>query len=241
MTLNFIAGLRATSATGVIGVRCGSQSISSQTYTVAVTVNSETVLSFIKINYVIFNTEQSKFASNGGYFEPQSLTVATPRYHKIHSDFAPIVYELAGFDSIVLRGKKKLHLDVAIDSDYILGFRTNYDIDEISIFFLTIGQRMNLACASCPLKVVHNRSCIAACPSGTYLYDRYTLTGKSCLTCSAKVYEKLNDAGTACVCESGYAKNEKGICTSIIITIPTGTLGSTTTTTVTNSTTTVKN
>ncbi len=48
--------------------------------------------------------------------------------------------------------------------------------------------------------------CIDSCPSNTYPFVDYVKGGKSCLTCSSKLNETINEFNTGCVCLEGMQR-----------------------------------
>jgi hypothetical protein len=67
---------------------------------------------------------------------------------------------------------------------------------------------MNYICISCPNNYAYTQICEPQCPSNTYPYTQYKEGGKSCLACSLKVHEILNNESTGCNCMEGYIYNE---------------------------------
>ena len=77
--------------------------------------------------------------------------------------------------------------------------------------YLTIGQKTNNVCNKCN-NFIFQEQCVDVCPSFSYPFLGYINGGKSCLTCSPKVHEELNDKKTGCKCISSYIRNGTGIC-----------------------------
>ena len=69
----------------------------------------------------------------------------------------------------------------------------------IRILFLTIGQKSDKICESCNNFIFGNK-CVNVCPSESYAYFGYINGGKSCLTCSKKMKEEINNEKTGCRC-----------------------------------------
>ena len=128
--------------------------------------------------------------SSGGGFEPEN-NLLDPIHKKVHKNFVPINYYLLGFDRIKLEKNRKFHLHIEIDSDFIFSARSDSEIEFIRLIYLTIGQKTDNICNECN-NFIFNENCIDQCPSSTYPFLGYTNGGKSCLSCSVKMNEKIN-------------------------------------------------
>lgn len=165
--LNYINGLQASSAQRVYEVNISAASKSVSSYTVSVRVNAATTLTYLRMDYIIYNTEISLFSSGGGYYA--SSNIVGPYYQKIHKNFLPIQYKLLGFQSIRVANQNEIHLDINIDDDTILGVSgdSTHPLANARVVYLTIGQKSNLVCASCPNLFIYQKSqnCITNCPA----------------------------------------------------------------------------
>lgn len=88
------------------------------------------------------------FSSGGGFFASK-LASGSPIYINVHSSFAPVVYNMLGFDVISVQSSRTLYLNMNIDSDNILEISSVKGIDYIRGVYLTVGQRMRDVCSQC--------------------------------------------------------------------------------------------
>ena len=227
--LNYINGIKATSAQKVYEVSTSSVSRSASTYTVEVTVNPNTNLTYLRLDYIIYNTNLSLFASGGGFYS--NTNIFNPIYMKVHGNFLPVNYNLMGLQGIRIANQTQISLNLDIDRDNILTISTTAILSAANIVYLTIGQKTNLVCAACPEKFIYRESCIDSCPEQAYPYASYVTGGSSCLTCSPKVFEVINPQNSGCICLSGYSFNSRRQCALTLTT----TTSVTTITTTTNS------
>lgn len=120
---------------------------------------------------------------------------------------------MMGIDKISLKDSFQLYIN--IDDDYILETWSNSGIPSLRVVYLTIGEKSNKVCSRCN-NFIYRDSCLDSCPfENTYPYEGYEIGGKSCLTCSLKVFERLRDDRTGCECVDGTARNSLGICSKI--------------------------
>ena len=110
--------MQASSSQRVYEVNVNPNSKSETTYTIAISANPATTLTYLRVDYIIYNTEISLFSSGGGYYT--SSNFVGPYYQKIHKNFLPIQYKLLGFQSIRIANQDQIKLDINIDQDTIL-------------------------------------------------------------------------------------------------------------------------
>ncbi len=73
---------------------------------------------------------------------------------------------------------------------------TGQKFDILGVTYLTIGQQPSKICQNCTNQWIDSTSCDASCPNNTYPYTGYANGGKSCLTCSPKLNETINEFNT---------------------------------------------
>ena len=96
-------------------------------------------MQYLKVDYIIYNTEISLFSSGGGYYAASNII--GPYYQRIHKNFLPIQYKFLGFERIRISDQDQIKLDINIDNDTILEVSGNRD-DPLRygrIVYLTIG------------------------------------------------------------------------------------------------------
>jgi hypothetical protein len=147
------------------------------------------------------------FSSGGGY--ESELELSSPIYKKVHKNFIPINYRLLGFDKITLLSNNRLNLNINIDLDYILEIESKTGVEFIRIVYLTIGQKTSKVCEECG-NFIFREMCIDNCPDYSYPYMKYINGGKSCLTCSSKIKEEINEERNGCKCIEGFSRNNIG-------------------------------
>jgi hypothetical protein len=72
------------------------------TYTVTVASSPTTTISYIKISFIMYNLNNTLFASDGGFIL-STLSSSSPVYVKIHNNFAPLKYWIVGIDNIEIK------------------------------------------------------------------------------------------------------------------------------------------
>ena len=124
-----------------------SLSISENTYKIKIEVNPATTVAYLKVDYIIYNTELSLFSSGGGFFS--SSDFVGPDYQKLHRFFLPIHYSFLGFQSIEIRNQDSLRLKMSIDEDAILEISGDQEnpLHFGRVTVLTIGVKSNFVCS----------------------------------------------------------------------------------------------
>lgn len=230
--MTFITGIRANSTQAIYAINSTVIQKFQDSFLVSVVNDPATSLTYLKVDYVIFNTNLSLFSSGGGFYA--AADIQRPYYTKVHRSFVPINYMLLGFDKIRISGPKQFSLEISIDQAYILGIQAINKLAYAEVVYLTIGQKTNIVCSSCPATYIYFETCIATCPISTYAYSGYANGGQSCLSCSAKVNEQLNPQRTGCICLDGFTRSATtNECVSANL-IAGGTVIITNTTTITN-------
>ena len=164
--LNFITGLRATSASNTYYIDVSNNGATNSSFDVTVAPLGDTSISVIQVSYAIFNLKSSYFASGGGQIN--NLNYIGSSYKKVHGSFAPIIYILYGFNSIKISKLTSLNIQFYFDSDYVMETYTGQNFDILGVTYLTIGQHPNQVCQNCTNKWIFSTSCSASCPSNTY-------------------------------------------------------------------------
>lgn len=147
LSLNFINSLTASSAS-TYSINCSAASKTETAYTVSIALSPETSVSYIKVDYLIYNLNLTQFASDGGFFST-SLAPDAPLYIKFHNNFAPILYWFVGIDTLVLGKDKALTFGFDLDKDYVLGVHSGGKIDNIKFIYVGMGQKMVDICGNC--------------------------------------------------------------------------------------------
>lgn len=209
--LNLVNGMVAGSAVSLYSFNISSPSINTSDYNIIVSVDKDVFVSYLKLDFLLYNLRTSLFASDGG-FTTSGLTTTNPIHIHAHHNFAPIRYFMSGWDSLKLTDNS-LMINFDLDKDMVISITTPKAIALLRAVYLTVGTRMNEVCSQCGTTTFAiDDLCVGACPFATYAYQEYKRGGQSCLSCSAKLNETLNKVGTGCVCIDGFTRTSMGSC-----------------------------
>lgn len=145
--LNLVNGVLADSAVSVYAFNISSPSINSSDYSIVVSVDKDVNVSYLKLDFLLYNLRTSLFASDGG-FTTSGLTTANPIHIQAHHNFAPIRYLMIGWDSLKL-ADNSLMMGFDLDKDMVISITTPKAIALLRAVYLTVGTRMSEVCSQC--------------------------------------------------------------------------------------------
>lgn len=145
--INLVNGVSANSPNSLYEFNISSPSINSNNYSIVVSVDKDVTVSYLKLDFILYNLRTSLFASDGG-FTTSGITAGSPIYIQAHHNFAPIKYLMIGWDSIKLNNRS-LMLDFDMDKDMIISITTPNTISSVRTVYLTVGTRMSDVCSKC--------------------------------------------------------------------------------------------